>query len=115
MAPLETPGDENWARGFHLQGGDNSILSLLIDENDTLYAGGGFCTIDLILANGLASWDGLQWSAFGTGFTAGIITALSRIAVATCMPAALSTRQTGRAPATSPAGMAQPGKRWEMG
>jgi hypothetical protein len=77
MAPLETPGDENWARGFHLQGGDKEVLAVIVDESDIVYAGGIFSAIDLTPANGLASWDGSHWSAFGDGFAYSDVAALA--------------------------------------
>ncbi len=60
---------QTWAELANNQGFDNQVLSLYVDDaTNTLYAGGQFTKVDGVTVNGIAKWDGTQWSAMGDGF-----------------------------------------------
>ena len=48
------------------KGADHHLKSIVVSGND-LYVGGGFTTINGIIANHIAKWDGNNWSALGSG------------------------------------------------
>lgn len=43
------------------------VTALAVDRNGNLYAGGSFTTADRIHAANIAKWNGIKWSALGTG------------------------------------------------
>jgi hypothetical protein len=53
-------------------GTNNLILSLAIDVNDDVYAGGVFTSAGGISANRIAKWNGSSWSALGNGTNAAV-------------------------------------------
>jgi trimeric autotransporter adhesin len=76
---LAVPGDTNvygiarwdgssWTpMGSMLSGG--AVINLLFDPGGGICAVGDFTTIDGIPAQSAAKWNGVSWSAWGTGFT----------------------------------------------
>jgi hypothetical protein len=60
-------------------GVDRSVLGLVVDRNNTLFAGGGFgficsspaCTSNTQAASGIAKWNG-SWSSVGSGLNGGV-------------------------------------------
>ena len=53
----------------------NNVRALAVFDDGSgpdLYAGGGFLTAGGITANGIARWDGLSWSAVGSGVNSGV-------------------------------------------
>ncbi len=60
---------QTWRSMVNGQGFNGQVLSLYADTaNGVLYAGGEFTTVDGITVNGIAKWDGTQWTAMGDGF-----------------------------------------------
>lgn len=65
--------DEQW-QGMNY-GVNGNVSSIAIGKNGEIYAGGLFTTVNndaqaidpLLSANRIASWNGIQWSAMGTG------------------------------------------------
>ena len=57
------------ALGAGLSGGFNTCLSISIDLNDNVYAGGAFITADSIIVNNIAKWSPSTgiWSDLGSG------------------------------------------------
>jgi trimeric autotransporter adhesin len=49
---------------------DTASISALIWGDTSLYAGGSFTSIGGVAADRLARWDGQQWAAVGSGFSA---------------------------------------------
>jgi hypothetical protein len=67
-------GDENWQDNFRLPGTDGTVYAVL-SVGSTVYIGGSFARVGGIKANGVAKWDGTQWSALGVGVS-GVVNAL---------------------------------------
>jgi hypothetical protein len=49
-----------------------TIETIKIDENDNIYVGGDFTDVDNILVNGIAKWDGSNWTYLGDESSPGI-------------------------------------------
>jgi hypothetical protein len=68
-------GGGAWSEfGFHgvgLAPCPGSVLSALAVDGNTLYIAGGFTTVDGVVANSIAQWNGSVWSALGSGFPQG--------------------------------------------
>ncbi len=60
-------GDENWQSGFHLPGLDGVIYAMAVDDVGNIYVGGLFRVAGAATVNNIAKWDGVAWSALGTG------------------------------------------------
>jgi hypothetical protein len=52
---------------FGYPSGGEAVKSLLLDNNGNLYAGGAFDTAGSVSAHNIARWDGVEWSALGSG------------------------------------------------
>ena len=65
------PGDENWDSRFTPRGLSNRVRALAWDGTN-LYAGGGFTVAAEVVTNYIAKWDGVSWSALGTGMNGGV-------------------------------------------
>jgi len=48
-------------------GTNNTVNTTVVDASGNLYIGGSFTTVGGISANYVAKWDGLSWSALGSG------------------------------------------------
>lgn len=59
--------DGVWGATFETQGLDGNVYALVVDGAGNLYAGGAFSHAGGVVANGIAKWDGHEWSALGTG------------------------------------------------
>ncbi len=69
-------GDENWEPGFVLPPGfDGEVLAIATIGSD-LYIGGSFERAGDVTVNGIARWDGTNWSALDSGVN-GVVYALA--------------------------------------
>lgn len=60
---------QTWTAITNNQGFDDQVICLYADDaNNTLYAGGAFTKVDGTTVNGIAKWDGTQWTPMGDGF-----------------------------------------------
>lgn len=66
--------------GTFLRSGAVDLSALRVDGSD-LYVGGSFSSIDGLVVNNIARWDGSQWHAMGSGAGAGPNDWVSDIAV----------------------------------
>jgi glucose/arabinose dehydrogenase len=62
----------------NVSGTNNEIRSLAFDENNNLYVGGNFDTAGGVSAARIARWNGINWSALGSG-TSGFVQAIESI------------------------------------
>jgi len=65
-------GSNWWSLGGQTSKGltwDLGFAQSLLGDGTNLYAGGFFTDAGNVLANGIASWDGTNWSALGSGLT----------------------------------------------
>ena len=65
--PLQEPGDEHWSDEFAATGIDLVVYALVTDNQGNVYVGGAFTTIENLVVNHIAKWDGSAWSALGNG------------------------------------------------
>src|SRR5206468_1251784 len=61
------PGDENWDDRFDTLGMTAGVYAIAMSGSD-VYAGGAFDTAGGLPANGIAKWDGSNWSDLGSGW-----------------------------------------------
>lgn len=59
--------------GMSAGGSTNEVLALAVLPNGDLIAGGNFTFAGGVAANRIARWDGVSWSALGSGVAAGSI------------------------------------------
>ena len=64
-------GDERWQSGFGLPDATNGTVYAVVQTGGNLYIGGSFSTVNNVLTNGVAKWNGTVWSALATGVTDG--------------------------------------------
>ncbi|WP_156109046.1 two-component regulator propeller domain-containing protein [Hymenobacter sp. APR13] len=69
-------GDEHWSGPSGMTGTNGNVFALALDSNGNLYIGGSFTMAGSILANNIAKWDGINWTALGVGIR-GKVVALS--------------------------------------
>jgi len=62
-----TFSDADWVSLNSLPGTEQPVRALLADGSGSLYIGGYFTAAGAVVANGIAKWDGSQWSALGSG------------------------------------------------
>ncbi len=69
---------DGWQDGFSEPGipGGSEIYAVATDQDGNLYVGGNFSTIGGLTVNGIAKWDGSEWSALGSGVD-GIVFAIA--------------------------------------
>ena len=94
-------------------GGGIGYVYALALSGTNLYAGGLFTTAGGAPASYIARWDGSAWSTMGWGWTARSARCCWTGKASTSE--GLSPRQAGYRPATSPNGMAPPGRPWAQG
>lgn len=58
--------------GSGLSGGAQVVRALEVDETNTLYVGGNFVAAGGVTANNVARWNGVDWTALGSGTTNGV-------------------------------------------
>src|SRR6185369_9429344 len=63
---MAAAGDEYWDNRFSLPGLDGPVSALATDGTN-LYAGGSFRFAGPLQVNGVAKWDGTNWSSLGNG------------------------------------------------
>lgn len=78
----QSTGDENWADLFTLPGTNNAGTEMtpvvaLATYGGSVYIGGSFTVAGMVVAKGIAKWDGRNWSALGSGIDAGKVNALA--------------------------------------
>ncbi len=64
-----TFSDANWVSLGGLQGVDDGVRAAVVDSAGNLYIGGTFHAAGSVLANGVAKWNGVSWSALGSGMS----------------------------------------------
>lgn len=74
FAPLALAADGIWADTFKVAGTDSPVTALALDGAGDLYAGGYFTTAGGVVANNIARWDGISWSALGSGINDNVYT-----------------------------------------
>ncbi len=63
-----TFSDANWtSMNPSIPGTDGPVYAAVVDGSGNLYIGGSFTVVGGIVANGVAKWDGTNWSALGSG------------------------------------------------
>ncbi len=62
-----TFSDADWVSLGGIAGPNPRVSTTVVDDGGKLYIGGFFRTVGSVIANGVAMWDGNQWSAFGSG------------------------------------------------
>lgn len=60
---------DNWDTNFVQSGFNDNVNVIVSDGAGKLYFGGDFTSVQGIAANRVAVWDGVTWSALGTGTT----------------------------------------------
>lgn len=66
FAPL-TSVDGHWDQVYGLPGMNSRVMSLTLDGSGSVYAGGDFLIAGNLIVNHVALWDGISWSALGSG------------------------------------------------
>jgi hypothetical protein len=64
------PDDIYWADGFCLPGMNARVFALAVYDSKLVF-GGDFTAAGCVPAKGIASWDGANWAAFGSGVEGG--------------------------------------------
>ena len=62
-----TFSDANWVSMSGDQGVNDYVGAMAVDGAGNVYIGGEFTTVNDIIVNGIARWDGSSWSALGSG------------------------------------------------
>lgn len=70
-----TFSDANWSSFIGANGPNDTVFTSVSDGLGNLYIGGKFTQIGGVNANGVAKWDGSNWSALGSGMD-GLVHAL---------------------------------------
>ena len=86
IAMFHVPSGTWSALGSGVSGGEfncfgHCILSLSVDKDGNLYAGGWFDKAGDVEANRIAKWNGDHWSALGSGITGGTQSKVNTIAI----------------------------------
>src|SRR5438105_7719903 len=75
LSPPALAQDQNWAsftNALRGGGGPSLLANALAASGTNVYVGGSFTTAGGASANRIARWDGLHWSALGTGSSNGM-------------------------------------------
>jgi hypothetical protein len=59
--------DANWSSMGGFPGANGPVTAAVVDGAGNLYIGGDFAAVGDVVANGIAKWDGANWSALGSG------------------------------------------------
>jgi hypothetical protein len=62
-----TFSDANWVSMGGFPGANSLVNAATVDDSGNLYVGGYFSAAGEVFANGVAKWDGTNWSALGSG------------------------------------------------
>ncbi len=62
-----TFSDADWIAMGEFPGADHNVYALAADDQGNIYAGGSFTIIGNALANGIAKWNGSEWTPLGSG------------------------------------------------
>lgn len=77
--------DANWCSLGDYPGVDGGVYATVVDDAGNLYIGGSFHIVGGVLADGIAKWDGTNWSALQSGsgavFPFNIVAQVSALAV----------------------------------
>ncbi len=72
-----TFSDSDWvSMNPGILGTDGTVYAMIMDGSSNLYVGGTFATAGAASASNIAKWDGVKWSALGSGVD-GAVTALA--------------------------------------
>ena len=55
--------DANWSSMGGFPGANGEVRAVVIDASGNLYIGGNFTLAGDVIANGIAKWNGTNWSA----------------------------------------------------
>src|SRR5262245_17443706 len=64
--------DTNWISMGGIPGADGIVRAMVVDGSGNVYIGGDFTVVGDVVANGVAKWNGTNWSALGSGISGGI-------------------------------------------
>src|SRR5262245_52723033 len=59
--------DSNWSSMGGVPGADSQVNVAAIDSSGNCYIGGGFGVVGDVVANHIAKWNGVTWTALGSG------------------------------------------------
>ena len=66
--------DGNWISiSPSIPGTDGGVRAAVADSSGNLYIGGDFKVVGDVIANGIAKWNGSNWSALGSGVDGGVV------------------------------------------
>jgi hypothetical protein len=77
LAPVtaadSTFSDANWISTGGVPGATGRVRAAVVDGTGNLYIGGDFTLAGDVIANGIAKWNGINWSALGSGVMSDIL------------------------------------------
>ena len=68
-ASAATFTDNNWISMGGVAGADGPVFATVADGAGNVYIGGDFTVVGDVVCNGIAKWNGTNWSALGSGMT----------------------------------------------
>lgn len=68
-----TFSDANWFSMGTLYGADGYVNCSVTDASGNLYVGGNFGAVGDVVANRVAKWNGITWSALGSGLSSDVL------------------------------------------
>src|SRR5258705_13618330 len=66
-AAAQSFSDDNWISMGGLMGANGPVSAIVADASGNLYIGGAFTEVGGTVATNVARWDGVNWSALGSG------------------------------------------------
>ena len=81
IAAAATFSDANWISTGGVPGATGRVRAAVVDGTGNLYIGGDFTLAGDVIANGIAKWNGTNWSALGSGISAGVHSYVAALAV----------------------------------
>jgi hypothetical protein len=72
-----TFSDADWISMGGIPGTDGEVYASVVDAAGNLYIGGNFTVAGDTTANGIAKWNGTNWTALGSGLLNGVVHALA--------------------------------------
>src|SRR5438552_3321195 len=58
--------DANWISMGGISGADGTVYASVVDGSGNLYIGGDFTVVGEVIAQHIAKWDGVGWTALGS-------------------------------------------------